>query len=77
MWPATPSNPSLAFHQDLLLWMEALLLEGCIGVDAFCRAVTHKVGKRVSQQVVYIVDLIIGNHSLFFHTVPQYLSCFH
>ena len=52
MWPATPSNPSLAFHQDLLLWMEALLLEGCIGVDAFCRALDHKIGKRVSQKVM-------------------------
>ena len=51
MWPATPSNPSLAFHQDLLLWMEALLLEGCIGVDAFCRALRYKLGKNISQQV--------------------------
>ena len=53
MWPATPTNPLLAFHQDLLLWMEALLLEGCIGGDAFCRALEYKVGKRVSRQVKY------------------------
>ena len=36
MWPASPKNPTLAFHQDLLLWLESLVLEGCIGVDAFC-----------------------------------------
>ena len=34
MWPATPVSPKLAFHQDLLLWLEALLLEACIGTDA-------------------------------------------
>ncbi len=38
MWPASPKNPKLAFQQDLLLWLESLVFEGCIGVDAFCRA---------------------------------------
>ena len=52
MWPATPSNPLLAFHQALLLWMEALLLEGCIGLDAFCHALEYKVGERVSRKVM-------------------------
>lgn len=51
MWPCTPSRPTLAFHQDLLLWMESIILEGCIGVDAFCRALQHKVGSVISQQV--------------------------
>lgn len=50
-WPATPTYPTLAFHQNLLLWMEALLLEGSIGADAFCRALEYKVGKEVSKQV--------------------------
>ena len=36
LWPATPTNPTFAFHQDLLLWLEALLLEACIGVAVPC-----------------------------------------
>ena len=51
MWPCTPSKPSMAFHQNLLLWMEGLILEGCIGADAFCRALRFKVGSVVSRQV--------------------------
>ena len=51
MWPASPKNPTLAFHQDLLLWLESLVLEGCIGVDAFCRALECKRGKCISSQV--------------------------
>ncbi len=51
MWPATPKNPTLAFHQDLLLWLESLILEWCIGVDAFCRALDCKRGKSISSQV--------------------------
>ncbi len=51
MWPATPKSPTLAFHQDLLLWLESLVLEGCIGVDAFCRALDYKRGKCISSQV--------------------------
>lgn len=52
MWPATPKSPSLAFHFDLLLWIESLLLEGSIGADAFCRALDFKVGREVNQQVI-------------------------
>ena len=51
MWPAKPATPTLAFHQDLLLWMESLLLEGCIGVDAFCRSLEYKIGRDISKQV--------------------------
>ena len=51
MWPATPANPQLAFHQDLLLWLESLQLEACIGIDAFCRALEHKVGRYVRKKV--------------------------
>lgn len=51
MWPATPKNPSLAFHQDLLLWLESLILEGCIGVDAFCQALDCRRGRHISAQV--------------------------
>ena len=47
LWPATPTNPTFAFHQDLLLWLEALLVEACIGADAFCRTLDYKVGKRL------------------------------
>ncbi len=51
MWPATATNPTFAFHQDLLLWLESFVLEGCIGVDAFCRALDYKRGKSISLQV--------------------------
>lgn len=51
MWPSTPSKPTLAFHHDLLLWMESITLEGCIGADAFCRALQCRVGSMISQQV--------------------------
>lgn len=51
MWPATPKSPVLAFHQELLLWMESLLLEACIGIDAFCRSILYKIGKQVSNKV--------------------------
>ena len=53
MWPATPKNPTLAIHQQLLEWLEALLLEGCIGVDTFCRAIDVKRGNRISRQVCF------------------------
>ena len=51
MWPSTPSRPTLVFHYDLLLWMEGIILEGCIGVDAFCRALQYRVGSMISRQV--------------------------
>lgn len=52
MWPATPKNPSLAFHQDLLLWLESLILEGCIGVDAFCQALDWRyISEQVSEHI--------------------------
>ena len=50
MWPATPKNPTLAIHQQLLEWLEALLLEGCIGVG---RAIDVKRGNRISRQVCF------------------------
>ena len=55
MWPATPKHPTLAFHIELLEWMDSLILEGCIGVDAFCRALDHRRGKQISQQVYIII----------------------
>ena len=51
IWPSTPSKPTMAFHCDLLLWMESVVLEGCIGLDAFCRALQHRVGAAISRQV--------------------------
>ncbi|XP_064400690.1 uncharacterized protein LOC135346605 isoform X5 [Halichondria panicea] len=59
MWPATPATPTLAFHQDLLLWMESLLLEGCIGVDAFCRSLEYKIGRDISKQLRKIYPVMI------------------
>ncbi len=58
MWPASPKNPTLAFHQDLLLWLESLVLEGCMGVDAFCRALECKrgVAKHAGHSHQYIVS---------------------
>ena len=53
LWPATPTNPSLAFHQQLLLWMEALLLEGWVSADAFCRAIEYKVSQHSCHTQVY------------------------
>ncbi len=37
--------------RSILLWLESLVLEGCIGVDAFCRALESKRGKCISSQV--------------------------
>ncbi len=51
MWPATPQNPTLAIHRDLMEWLQALLLEGCIGVDAFCRAIDVRRGNQISKQL--------------------------
>jgi len=70
MWPASPKNPTLAFHQDLLLWLESLVLEGCIGVDAFCRALDYKRGKCISSQVseLYKASLLqLFCHSFLIH----------
>lgn len=71
MWPATPKNPTLAFHQDLLLWLESLVLEGCIGVDAFCRALDCKRGKCISSQVSEL-DKTSLMHK--YRTVSSYLQ---
>ena len=57
LWPATPKSPTLAFHYDLLLLLESLVLEGCIGVDAFCRALDLRRGKTISPQV-YIMHCL-------------------
>ncbi len=44
-------------YQDLLLWLESLVLEGCIGVDAF-RALECKrgVAKHAGHSHQYIVS---------------------
>ena len=55
LWPATPRSPTLAFHHDLLLLLESVVLEGCIGVDAFCRALDLRRGKIISPQVFWIL----------------------
>ena len=48
-------SPTLAFHHDLLLLLESVILEGCIGVDAFCRALDLRRGKIISPQVFCIL----------------------
>ena len=60
LWPATPKSPTLAFHHDLLLLLESLVLEGCIGVDAFCRALDLRRGKTISPQVHCLMLLDTG-----------------
>ena len=52
LWPATPTNPCLAFHQGLLIWMQALLLEGWISCDAFCRAVEYRINQQSNSKPV-------------------------
>ncbi len=71
MWPATPKNPTLAFHQDLFLWLESLILEGCMGVDAFCRALDCKRGKSISSQVSKT-----SLTSAILNYVLKFVSCF-
>lgn len=71
MWPATPKNPTLAIHRDLMEWLQALLLEGCIGVDAFCRAIDVRRGNRISKQV----RCLLNNITYIIHcTVSQPVS---
>ena len=41
-----------AFHYDLLLWMEGIMLEGCIGAEGFCQALQYRVGAMVSHHVL-------------------------
>lgn len=54
--------------------MEALLLEGYIGIDAFCRALEYKVGKRVSQKVIYRVRVDSGFHVI--HSSTQFRNIY-
>ncbi len=42
IWPATPSNPHVAFTFELLDWAEALLLECQVAVKDLCAALRHK-----------------------------------
>lgn len=77
MWPATPQNPTLAIHHQLLEWLEALLLEGCISVDAFCRAIDIKRGNRMSRQVRFVCYSISNMIKLFIHAVSKIVPCSH
>lgn len=42
LWPATPTNPRLAFTFNLLTWMEALILECQVSLKDFCSALKFR-----------------------------------
>ncbi len=42
LWPATPSNPCLAFTFDLLDWAIALLNECQVALSDFCKALAYR-----------------------------------
>ena len=62
LWPTAPTRPGLAFHYELLDWMEALLLESQVAAKDFSTAlVAHlsflyqkKVGV-IQLQDMYII----------------------
>ncbi|XP_076099472.1 uncharacterized protein LOC143068950 isoform X2 [Mytilus galloprovincialis] len=45
LWPASPKTPHLAFHNDLLRWLNGLLLECHVSVKGFCEALKARQPK--------------------------------
>ncbi|CAG2209726.1 unnamed protein product [Mytilus edulis] len=45
LWPASPKTPHLAFHMDLLRWLNGLLLECHVSVKGFCEALKARQPK--------------------------------
>ena len=42
LWPSSPQRPHLAFMFELLDWAEALLLEGQVFLNDFCKVLYFK-----------------------------------
>ena len=38
LWPASPISPKVAFTQDLMCLLRAVVLEGQVSLHAFCNA---------------------------------------
>ena len=42
LWPATPTNPKLAFTFNLLEWAEALMVECHLALKYFCTSLHYR-----------------------------------
>ncbi|CAG2250597.1 unnamed protein product [Mytilus edulis] len=45
LWPASPKHPRLAFHVELLMLLNGLLLESHVSVKSFCAVLTARHSK--------------------------------
>ena len=45
LWPSSPKHPRLAFHIELLRWLNGLLLECQISAKGFCEALKARQPK--------------------------------
>ncbi|XP_062616844.1 uncharacterized protein LOC134278551, partial [Saccostrea cucullata] len=45
LWPSSPMYPKIAFHFDLLRWLNGLMLESHVSAKSFCEALTARLPK--------------------------------
>ncbi|XP_061192139.1 uncharacterized protein LOC133200337 [Saccostrea echinata] len=46
LWPSSPMYPKIAFHFDLLRWLNGLMLESHVSAKSFCEALTARLPKQ-------------------------------
>lgn len=57
LWPSSPKHPRLAFHIELLRWLNGLLLECHVSVKGFCEALKARQPKLYKMLVTKEVRL--------------------
>ena len=57
LWPSSPKHPRLAFHVDLLRWLNGLLLECQVSVKGFCEALKARQPKLYKELVTQEVSI--------------------
>ncbi|XP_052086482.1 uncharacterized protein LOC127723773 [Mytilus californianus] len=76
LWPSSPKHPRLAFHIDLLRWLNGLLLECQVSAKGFCEALKARQPKLckflVTKEGKEIYKLLI-NETI--HQFRQFLYC--
>ena len=63
LWPSSPKHPCLAFHIELLRWLNGLLLECQISARGFCEALKARQPKLYKCLVTKEVSYIFKNRN--------------
>ena len=57
LWASSVENPSVAFHMDLLNWMEFLVLEAKVPLRTICQSLRWTNDLSISQVIMHAINI--------------------